>query len=135
MDRMRSYAYACHEKERGQRRAATIRNLLVMLGAIAISFAYLLLSPIFVPDKYALILNFGLLPAVLGLFAGFVLTDHLPKLVLMPAIPIAHVLVLGGDAAKPGLENLLAVVEFGPLCFGCMVGHFLASKRTVQTPS
>src|SRR5262245_34457509 len=108
-----------------------MRNLLVMLGMIAVSFGYLLLSPTFLQDEYGLVFNFGLAPAVWCVILGYFLVGRLPmKLIFMPTIPIAHVLVFGVDAAKPYLANLLAAIEFVPLFIGCIVGHILSLKRT-----
>jgi hypothetical protein len=107
-----------------------MRNLLVMIGAIAISFAYLGFSPSFVPEQYALFANFVVVPSVLGVLAGSMLGGRLPiKLALLLLIPIAHVLVFGREPGKPGLENLLAVVELVALCIGCVLGHLLVRKK------
>ena len=106
------------------------RNIFVVAGAIAISSAYLWVSPTLVPGKYALIANFIVMPSVLGLLSGYLLLGRLPaKLALLLLIPIAHVLLFGQDPAKPGLENILALVELAPLWIGCVAAHVLLQKK------
>jgi hypothetical protein len=107
-----------------------MRNLPVMVGAIAISLAYLWFSPTLVPEEYALVSNFVVMPSVLGVLAGVMLVGRLPiKLALLILIPITHVLVFGRDPGKPGLENLLAVVELAVLWIGCVVAHLLVREK------
>ncbi len=107
-----------------------MRNLVVIAGAIAISFVYLRFSSVLLPDEYALVSNFIVVPAVLGLLAGVMLVGRLPiKLALLVLIPIAHVLVFGKDPGKPGLENVLGLIELVALCFGCVIAHLLVRKN------
>jgi len=113
-----------------------LRNLVVIVGAIAISSAYLWISPSVVPETYALIMNFIALPSVLGLLAGYMLVGRLPlKFALLLLVPTAHVLIFGQDPAKPGLENVLAFVELVPLCLGCLVAHILLRKKAQSAPA
>jgi hypothetical protein len=107
-----------------------LRNVLVIAGAILISSSYLWLSPRLVPEKYALVANFIVMPSVLGLLAGYLFAGRLPlKLGLLLLVPIAHVLVFGRDPAKPGLENVVALVELAPLWIGCVVAHIVLQKK------
>ena len=110
------------------------RIILVIGGAIVVSCVYLWLSPKFVVDKYALIANFVAMPLVAGLIVGHMLAGRLPlKLGLLILVPIAHVLVFGSDPAKPGLENMVALIELIPLWLGCVVGHFLLHRKARPT--
>jgi hypothetical protein len=40
-----------------------------------------------------------------------------------------HIFVYGEDPAKPGLENLVALLEVLPLWLGGLIAHMLVSKR------
>ena len=112
------------------------RNLVVVLCVIVVSSGYLWISPAFVPDVYALLVNFVAVPFLWGLLLGYSLTNGLAlKCILALLIPLAHVLIFGGDPAKPGLENVLAAAEFVPLCIGCLVGHFFLRKKTESRPA
>jgi hypothetical protein len=49
---------------------------------------------------------------LIGALSGYVLSGALiTKLLFLLAVPAVHIVVFGGDPAKPGLENLLALVE------------------------
>jgi hypothetical protein len=113
-----------------------MKNAIVGLGVVIISTAYLWLGTSLVPERYALMVNFLVLPAVLGMIAGYLMVGGLiTKLVFLLVAPIVHVLVFGGDPAKPGIENLLALVELVPLFLGCSAVHlFLAKKRSASAP-
>src|SRR6185436_17429777 len=113
-----------------------LRNAAVIAGVIAISSAYLWVSPSFVPAEYALVVNFVAVPFALGMLAGYLLVGGLVfRLLVLLLIPIAHVLIFGGDPAKQGLENLVALVELVPLCIGCLIAHMLLGKKTGSAPA
>jgi hypothetical protein len=106
-----------------------LRNLVVTAGTIVISFVCLWISLSVVPESYLLIVNFIVMPSLLGLLAGYLFVGRLPwRFALLTLVPIAHVLVFGQDPAKPGLENVLALVEVVPLWVGCLVAHMLRSR-------
>lgn len=104
-------------------------NNAVSLFLLAItSVAYLVLLAGHVPDKYALVINFMLVPLLFGIAGFFLLKGELQlKLVLLAALPLAHVVYFGADSTKPGLENMIAVGEFIFICFGVGLG-VLANK-------
>lgn len=103
-----------------------LRNSIVIIVVVLSSTAYLWLIASLVPGEYALLVNFGIVPGLIGLLTGYLLVGPLiAKLLMLLVVPITHVLVFGGDPAKPGLENLLAVAELAPLYLGCIVVHLL----------
>jgi len=112
-----------------------LRNTIVTIGLMALSTIYLWVVAAFVPDRYALIVNFIIVPGLIGALAAYLLSGTLmAKLLFSLAIPVIHVAVFGGDPAKPGLENLLALVELVPLYVGCIVVHLLLSRRQPPKP-
>ena len=107
--------------------AATQTAMLVVLSLVYFSFI-----GIYVPDKYALQTNFILVPILFGAAAYFVLRVKLAtKLMLISLIPVSHILYLGGDPAKPGLENMLGVVEYVFLAAG-IIGAACAMRMYVS---
>lgn len=89
------------------------------------SLAYLLLLAGYVPDKYALVINFMLVPLLFGCLGFFLLRGVLPiKLLLLAVLPIAHVLYFGADSTKPGLENMIAVGELIFIGLGVVLSYF-----------
>ena len=113
-----------------------LKNLVVIAGAIAVSCGYLWVSPSLVPDQYALVVNFIAMPFVLGVLAGYLLVGGLSlKLAFLVLVPVAHVLLFGGDPGKPGLENILGFVEVVPLWVGCLTAHVLLRKKARPTPT
>lgn len=108
-----------------------LRNLIVFVVLAAASSAYLWASPSLMPTAHAftVIVNLIAVPFVLGLLAGYLLTGRLVfKLLGLLLIPIAHVLILGGDPAKPGLENVVALAELPSLWIGCLLSHVFQKK-------
>jgi hypothetical protein len=107
-----------------------LRNAVALVGLLAVSTIYLWIGAPYLPDSYALIVNFVLVPGSIGSAAGYLFVGRLvAKLVLLVAIPVVHVLVFGGDPAKPGLENLLGALELVPLFVGCTLVHLLHVSR------
>jgi hypothetical protein len=109
------------------------RNLIVIIALMAVSSAYLWISPSLMPGTSSLIVVVNLVaaPFVVGLLAGYLMVGRLVlKLIALLLVPIAHIFVYGEDAAKPGLQNLVALVEVLPLWLGCVVAHMFASKKS-----
>jgi hypothetical protein len=100
-------------------------NAVLLLFLVLASLAYLLFIANYVPDKYALVINFMLVPLLFGC-VGFVLfKEVLPiKLLLLAIIPLVHVLYFGADSTKPGLENMIASIEFIFICIGVVLSYF-----------
>jgi hypothetical protein len=110
----------------------TSQNLAVIAVVVVMSFVLLWSSFQWVPLEAMPIVNLVATPLLLGLAAGYLLTGHLLlKLALLVLVPLAHVLVMGGDPAKPGLENLVALIELLALWVGCLVGHIVKRKRSL----
>jgi hypothetical protein len=103
-----------------------ITNTLWVFLLTGLSLESFLLFAKLVPGKYALVVNFLLMPFVFGIAASWILQGPLYlKCLLLLLIPIVHVLLLGGDLAKPGLDRFLVFVEFGALCTGAITFQIL----------
>lgn len=108
------------------------RNLIVIVGLAAVSSAYLWISPWLMPGTHTIFVVTSLIavPFVLGFLAGYLMVGRLLlKLLVLLLVPIVHIFVYGEDPAKPGLENLVALLEVLPLWLGCLVTHMLVSKK------
>jgi hypothetical protein len=113
-----------------------MRNVLVILGVIAISLVYYWIAPTFVSREYAPVISLIVVPLLFGALVGCFFVGRLwVKLALVCLLPVSHIVVFGGDPAKPGLENLIALIEVGPLWIGCVVAHMAARKKTESTPA
>jgi hypothetical protein len=108
-----------------------VRNGLVLLSLAGLSVAYLLFAADHVPDEYALMVNFVFFPVVVGCLSFFALRGTFySKALLVMVIPLGQILFFGGDPAKPGLGNVLALFEFGFLVVGLVVA--LLGKRVLE---
>jgi hypothetical protein len=108
------------------------RNLIVIVGLMAVSSAYLWISPWLMPGTDAILIAANLIaaPFVVGFLGGYLMVGRLlPKLLVLLLVPIVHNFVYGEDPAKPGLENLVALLEVLPLWLGGLIAHMLVSKR------
>ena len=56
------------------------------------------------------------------------------KLMLISLIPVSHILYFGGDPSKPGLENMLGVVEYVFLSAGIGVAWLIRMYVSVARP-
>ncbi len=88
------------------------RNVLALGILVAICAIYFAKYANTVPKEWMLVMNFLVVPALLGgvayiVFAG----ERLIRFALVSVIPILSILLAGGDQAKPGLELVL----IGPL--------------------
>ena len=108
-----------------------LRNSVVVLAVAIAFFAYGWMSPMLMPGTHALTVVVNVIVvALFGALAGYFLTGYLiVKLAALVLIPTAQVLLFGGDPAKPGLENLLALVELSLLWVGCIVTHAFLWKK------
>lgn len=98
---------------------------ILILGCV--SFAYLLWLSEFIPKQFALAANFIVIPAIFGVVGFFLLRSTLwVKLILVAVIPVAHLVYFGGDPAKPGLENMLALLELAFFEAGVLIGFLWA---------
>jgi hypothetical protein len=91
-----------------------LRNLIIIVGLIAGSSAYLWISPWLMPgggNPLIVIANLIAAPFIVGLLAGYLMVGRLVfKLIALLIVPIAHIFVYGEDPAKPGLQNLVALL-------------------------
>lgn len=95
------------------------RNLLGLLFVVVLAIAYLTIFGDRVPASYAVQVNFLLVPFLLGIAASTILDGPIwLKLILLLAVPVVHVSYFGSDDAKPGLENVVAGIEYASLCLG-----------------
>ena len=112
-----------------------IRNALALGTMTALGAVYFAKFANTVPQEWMLVVNFVVVPAVLGglayaLFKG----ERFVRLALVSAIPVLSILLTAGDPAKPGLELVL----IGPLLVVFLVGAgialalewFLGSRKT-----
>ena len=96
-----------------------VRNSLVLVATAAVAGVYFSKYASTVPQEWILVVNFVLVPVVLGaltyfLFAG----ERFTRLALVGAIPVLSILLAGGDPAKPGL----ALGLIGPLLIVFLLG-------------
>ena len=111
------------------------RNAIVIAAAAVVSSVYYWASLVFLGGVFGLVLNFLVVPIALGFLSGYLLRGLLVlKLVALALVPITHVLVFGSDPAKPGLENVVALAEYVPICLGCVWGHLMLRKKRLATP-
>lgn len=104
---------------------AILRNATAAVFLAGLSLAYLDFVGSRVPPEHALLTNFVLVPLLFGVLGWFMFAGSLAiKLLLVLPLPMLHLLYFGSDPAKPGLENVLAVVEFGFVCLGIVLSHF-----------
>ena len=110
--------------------AVTAIGLLVIA---VVSLGYLRYIAPIVPDVGAFIINILVVPFIFGWSAFFLLRGPIFfKAVLLLIVPILHVVVFGGDPAKPGLEYEVAAVEYVLMLLGLVVGvivHKVASNE------
>lgn len=112
-----------------------IRNALALGTMTALGAVYFAKFANTVPQESMLVVNFVVVPAVLGglayaMFKG----ERVVRLALVSAIPVLSILLAGGDPAKPGLELVL----IGPLLVVFWIGAgialalqwFLGSRKT-----
>jgi hypothetical protein len=98
------------------------RNLLGLVFVIVSAIAYLKIFGDRIPASYAIQVNFLLVPFLLGTVSFFVLEGPIwLKLILLLAVPVVHVAYFGSDDAKPGLENVVAAIEYASLCLGVVL--------------
>jgi hypothetical protein len=85
-----------------------------------------------VPDSLALPLNIGLVPIFIGCAAQLLFrTSLLVKLILVATLPVLHVLVFGGDPAKPGVEHYVALAVGAVMLLGVLL-CFALSKLVLR---
>jgi hypothetical protein len=100
-------------------------NLISLLLLLALSMAHISFVASRIPPESAMVINVILVPMLLGALGCFLVQGPFYVAVLILAVlPIAHVLYLGGDPAKPGLERFVALVEFLFLCLGFTIAYF-----------
>jgi hypothetical protein len=102
------------------------RNIVGLLSVIALAITYLEFFGERIPPSYAVQVNFLLVPILLGVASSLILDGPLwLKLILLLGVPIAHVSYFGHDDAKPGIENMVAAVEYFALCVGVVIATLL----------
>lgn len=108
-----------------------LRWLLVLFTLLVTSTAYLAFVAELIPPSEAIWINLIVLPLVLGCIAGVGMPGaFFPKIVGVSFIPIWHVVLFGGDVAKPGLENMVALGEGVFIWIGLGLSHFMSKKRS-----
>lgn len=99
-------------------------NLASLLLLLALSMAYISFVADHVPSGSATVINLILVPIILGALSYFLIQGPFYVGVLILAVlPIVHVIYLGGDPAKPGLERFVALIEFLFLCLGFTISY------------
>ena len=89
-----------------------IADLIVISVLGGLSLLYLTYAALSVPAEHALLVNFILIPMILGMVAYFLFARSVLRAIpWMLLIPVTHVLVLGGSPAIPGLHYWLAATE------------------------
>lgn len=84
-----------------------------------------------IPANYALLVNFILMPLIVGIIGGWFVTFPLYlRIPILLVIPVVHVIYFGGDPAKPGLENLIGLVEAALIVIGILAAYF--SKTIIR---
>ena len=97
-------------------------NVASLLLLLSLSMAYVSFIADRNPPELALILNLILVPMMLGALGYFLIQGpSYVAVVILAVLPVVHVFYFGGDPAKPGLERLIAILEFLFLCLGYMV--------------
>jgi hypothetical protein len=113
-----------------------VRAAIITVVLSGLHFLYFRYVASAVPDYMALVVNFVVLPLLIGVIA-FRAFRKVPKslllLLLAPAlIPLPSVLYFGGDPAKPGLEWALYYVLVFFLALGEVAGcaaQWLLNRR------
>jgi len=98
-----------------------IRNILTISAVILVYLSYLLLISERVPADDRLLINFLVVPILLGVCGVIALSREIgavTRIALIAATPILPILIFGGDPAKPGLELIL----IGPLALMFSIG-------------
>jgi hypothetical protein len=103
--------------------ATIFLNLVWLLVLVTLSGAYAAyVAPLIVPDIAALIANMLAVPLLLGGAAFLLLKGPLfLKAIFLIAIPVSHVVIFGGDPAKPGLEHEVAIAEYVSMLVGLFI--------------
>ena len=91
---------------------AVLRNVLALGVLVTLCATYYVKYANTVPQDWMLVLNFLVVPALVGALAYIAFAgERMLRLALVSVIPILSVLLAGGDPAKPGVELVL----IGPL--------------------
>lgn len=102
------------------------KDILIAFGLLLISLVYLLHFGRSLPPIYSAAVGLILLPFILGVCGALLMSCPLHmKLIYLLPIPIFHVVYFGGDAAKPGVERFVALLEIGLLWAGVLLTHFI----------
>jgi hypothetical protein len=100
-----------------------VRNVLALGAMTTLGAVYFTKFANTVPQEWMLVVNFVVVPAVLGALAYVVFAgEPFVRLALVSAIPVLLILLAGGDPAKPGLELIL----IGPLLVVFWLGAGIA---------
>jgi hypothetical protein len=96
-----------------------IQNALMLGVIVSLRAVYSAEFAHSVPQEWMLVVNFVVVPAILGALAYAVFTGKRSvRLALVSTIPVLWILFEGGDPAKPGLEIIL----IGPLVVIFLLG-------------
>lgn len=109
------------------------RNIFSIVAVLIIYLSYLLLISEQIPADNRLLVNFLIVPIVLGACGAIALSSQtgvLTRIALIAIVPVLPILVFGGDPAKPGME----VILIGPmaLMFAVGAGVGIAIQMTLQ---
>ncbi len=99
-----------------------IADLIIISVLTGLSVIYLTHLALSVPAEHALMVNFMLVPVLLGIAAYFLFARSvLRAFPWMVLVPVAHILFLSEMPAKSGLPYWLAAVEFLFICSGIVL--------------
>jgi len=108
-----------------------VTNGVALIVLITSSLLYIWLVAEHLPSKLSIGINIGLIPFLFGCAGFYALRAKLlTKIVLLILLPISHVLVFGGDTAKPGIENVIAAAELVFIWLGLFTCYLACRKKT-----
>jgi hypothetical protein len=107
-------------------------NLTSLLILLTVSLAYISFVADRVPPESATVVNVILVPMLLGgLSLLLVRGPFYIAVAILAIVAIVHAVYLGGDAAKPGLERFVALIEFVFFVLGLTIAYF--GRRYLST--
>jgi hypothetical protein len=115
-----------------------LRNAIGVVGLVAGSLLYFVLAAKYVPPEYALLVNFGIIPVVVGVCGYMVFRGPVYlRALLVSAVPVALVLYFGADPGKPGIEMTLFYVYLGTVLAGLGIGFIIEKvlRRNHSSPN
>lgn len=113
-----------------------LRNAVGVVGLVAGSLLYFVLAAKYVPPEYALLVNFGIIPVLVGVCGYMVLRGPVYlRALLVSIVPLALVLYFGADPGKPGVEMTLFYVYLGTVLTGLAIGFAIEKMLNRSSPN